>query len=204
MLKSKFTLVGIIIIVFAIYMQYRGGAGEWSAMLNAPARTGAGETAIPPIASGYVKAEGTQAVQPSALKPFEKEEYEKLSAAVARLSSAKLNAGKTLSDYKDECVNIFATKITSSKEHGLEDETDGKQKVYNVILNSTDINYVGYYNTPKGMTAIVKVRQSGASVLRAGDILGNTNLKLKALNERYAVFENMASRSDERVQLISR
>ncbi|HOD40839.1 MAG TPA: hypothetical protein PKL57_09790, partial [Candidatus Wallbacteria bacterium] len=195
MLKSKFTLVGIIIIIFAVYMQYRGGAGEWSSMLN-PAHEAGGGAAIPPIASGYVKAEGTQAVQPTALKPFETDEYEKLSAAVARLVSAKLNAGKTLSDYKDECVNIFATKITSSKEHGLEDENDGKQKAYNVILNSTDINYVGYYNTPKGMTAIVKVKQSGASVLRAGDVLGNTNLKLKALNERYAVFENMASRSD--------
>ena len=208
MLKSKFTLVGIIIIIFSVFMQYRGGMGDWTAFFEGGARSGGSveADAAPPIASGYIKSTSTAAAQPSMLKPFESEEFEKLSAAIGAVETSLLNmpAVVNISDYHDDCINIFATKITSSKEHGMrEDETD-RQGEFKVILNSTDIEYAGYYSTPKGMAAIIKVRKVGAGVLNVGDTLSNSNLKLKALNERCAIFENMSSRADEKVNIIQR
>ncbi len=209
MLKSKFTIVGIIIVIFALYMQFRGGISDgWQSMLAGSPKTsgGASADARPPIASGYIKSDSPTAAQPSALKPFEAADYQKLSDAVDELASraARLTAARSIVDYRDDCVNIFVPRITSSQERGLNDDELTAKNGFNVILNSTDISYAGYFSTPQGMNAIVKVRRSGTSVLKAGDILSNTNLKLKALNERYIVLENMSSRADEKVYLSSR
>lgn len=206
MLKSKFTLVGIIIIIFSVFMQYRGGIGEWAVFLESGGRSGGSVEAdkVPPIASGYIKSTATSAAQPSTLKPFENEEFEKLSNAIGAVETSLFNmpAVLDLDDYHDECINIFATKITSSKEHGMRENEADRQGEFKVILNSTDIEYAGYYSTSKGLTAIIKVRKTGAGVLNVGDTLSNSNLKLKALNERCAVFENMLSRADEKVNII--
>ncbi len=207
MLKSKFTIVGIIIVIFAVYMQFRGGVTDgWQAMFAALPRTGGSSEARPPIASGYIKSDAPAASQPSSLKPFEAADYHKLNAAVDELAAraSRLSAARSIVDYRDDCVNIFVPRITSSQERGLNDNELAAKNAFNVILNSTDISYAGYFSTPQGMNAIVKVRQSGTSVLKAGDILSNTNLKLKALNERYIVLENMSSRADEKVYLSSR
>ncbi len=207
MLKSKFTLAGIIIIIFSVFMQYRGGMGEWSAFLENGGRLGGSVEAdiVPPIASGYITT-ATAAAQPSTLKPFETEDFEKLSDAVGAVENSLLNMPGVLNigDYHDECINIFATKITSSKEHGMRENETDRQGEFKVILNSTDIEYAGYYSTSKGLTAIIKVRKAGAGVLNVGDTLSNSNLKLKALNERCAVFENMLSRVDEKVNIIQK
>jgi len=206
MLKSKFTLVGIIIIIFSVFMQYRGGIGEWAAFFDGGGRAATEAGAAPPIASGYIKSTSTAAAQPSTLKPFEKEEFEKLSDAIGAVENSLLNmpAIVKISDYQDDCINIFATRITSSKEHGMREDEADRQGEFKVILNSTDIEYAGYYSTPKGMAAIIKVRKTGAGVLNVGDTLSNSNLRLKALNERCAVFENMSSRADEKVNIIQR
>ncbi len=207
MLKSKFTVVGIIIVIFAVYMQFRGGVNDgWQAMFAGPKTGGAVSDLRPPIASGYIKSDSLATALPSSLKPFDASDYKKLSAAVDGLAqrAARLTAPRPLSDYRDDCVNIFVPRITSSQERGLNDDELAAKNGFNVILNSTDISYAGYFSTPQGMNAIVKVRQGGANVLKAGDVLSNTNLKLKALNERYIVLENMASRADEKVYLTSR
>ncbi|OGM05600.1 MAG: hypothetical protein A2008_01610 [Candidatus Wallbacteria bacterium GWC2_49_35] len=208
MLKSKFTLVGIIIIIFSVFMQYRGGIFEWAAFFEGGARPGGSveADAAPPIASGYIKSTATAAAQPSTMKPFKNEEFEKLSDAIGAVEKSLLNmsAVVNIGDYHDDCINIFATKITSSKEHGMRENEADRQAKFKVIFNSTDIEYAGYYSTPKGMAAIIKVRKIWAGALNVGDTLSNSNLKLKALNERCAVFENMSSREDEKVNIIQR
>jgi hypothetical protein len=188
-------------------MQFHGGVIDgWQAMVAGSKTGGAAVDARPPIASGYIKYDSPAAAQPSSLKPFEAADYDKLSAAVDGLAlrAARLTVARSLAGYRDDCVNIFVPRITSSQERGLKDSEHAAKNGFNVILNSTDICYAGYFSTPQGMNAIVKVRQGGANVLKAGDILSNTNLKLKALNERYIVLENMSSRADEKVYLTSR
>ncbi len=208
MLKNKFTFVGIIIIIFSVFMQYREGIFERAAFFEGGARPDGSvkADAAPPIASGYIKSTATAAVQPSTMKLFPNEEFEKLSDSIGAVGKSLLNmsAVVNVSDYHDDCINIFATKITSSKEHGMRENEADRQAEFKVILNSTDIEYTGYYSTPKGMAAIVKVRKAGTGVLNVGDTLTNSNLKLKALNERCAVFENMSSRADEKVNIIQR
>ncbi len=206
MLKSKFSIVGIIIVIFAVYMQYRGGAGEWAPMLTASGPKGASGDARPPIASGYIKSDTAAAAQPSSLKPFEDADYKSLLSSIDNLANSlsKKIALCSLNDYRDDCVNIFVPRITSSQELGLNEEELARKNGFNIILNSADISYAGYFNTPSGMNAIIKVRGGGANMVKAGEILANTNLKLKAINERYAVFENMISSMDEKVYITSR
>lgn len=207
MFKSKFSMVGIIIIIFAVFMQYRGGVGDISSVFGPGAPAVKTESpAIPPVAAGYVKSSGSAAVGQPALRPFENAEQEKLAVAIAGAGDALSRMGRvpSIKDYNDDCVNIFATKITSSREKGMAAEDISRQSEFKVILNSSDIEYAGYFNTPRGMAAIIKVKKSGAGVLSVGDTLANTNLRLKSMNERYAVFENMMSRAEERVNITSR
>jgi len=204
MLKSRFTIIGLILIAFTVYMQYRGSFGEWQSIFKSKQSVGSNET--PSLASGYVGAsQPAKTSGPAALKPFEEQEYNKMSEEIKLINIEKLNVVKQLKDYTNHCVNVFIPKITSSEELGLKVENElNAQKVFNIILSSSDIKYVGYYNTPQGMNAILKIREGGANVLKAGESLANTNMRLKALNERYVLLENMLSHSEERVYITQR
>jgi len=131
---------------------------------------------------------------------------------VKSIDNSSFSRTRTVAEYNYECVNIFVPKITSSREqdlkssdqHTAESAIPSPEKLFKLILNSADISYVGYFNTPDGIVAMFRVNNSDMNIVKAGEIISNSNLRLKAANERFAVLENLIDRSSAKVYISQR
>ena len=196
MFKSRTAIIIIIIVALSIYMQFGNVIREKMAALMS-AKTPETET----IAAGYVPtAQPGQSPDPKMVS-FEENDYQKLLYDVKSLKIENFDRVKLPKEYVFHAKNIFVPRITSSREMEL-DETGGDlKKTYAIILNPADLVYVGFYNTPGRMTALFKTLASDSRliVVKTGDIFPNSNLRLKAANERYVILENLIDQAATRV-----
>lgn len=194
MFKSKFTIIGILIVIFALYMQFNKNFKN-SNISQLPQ-----STSIPKIATEYIK-DKNENIDPK-LKIFNENDYQNLLKNIENLSKQfSMLSTKTLKDYKDDCINIFQFKITSSKEHEMIEKVKDIQN-FKVILTSSDIEYSGYLNTNRGLNALIKVKKNDMCILSVGDNILNSNLKIQHINEKYIILENLIDGSKEKILMI--
>lgn len=205
MFRNKLLLFGFGFFIFMLYMQYSSKINEIAKSayeklpksnvpVSAPANFINQSSNIPPAA----------AVTPG-LKLFDEKDYQEIIGRIGAIDMTALKQQKTINDYKNHTINIFVPKITSSHEEDMKSAPEKPQTMFNVMINLADISYVGYYDTPAGMAAILKSKASSdINVLKTGDTLPNSNLKLKFANERFVILQNLSDQTDVRVYLTSR
>lgn len=131
---------------------------------------------------------------------------------IKKIDAMASQKAKTVAEYNYECVNIFVPKITSSKEqdmklveqHPADAGAPPPEKRFKLILNSADISYVGYFNTPDGIVAMLRVNNADMNIVKAGDTISGSNLRLRSANERFAVLESLIDRSASKVYISQR
>ncbi|HNY12410.1 MAG TPA: hypothetical protein PKK26_12530 [Candidatus Wallbacteria bacterium] len=197
MFRSRTTIIILIIIALSIYMQFGNVIKEtFSSFVSAPTPDPA------KVADAYIP--GTvqpgQSADPK-MVGFEENDYQKLLYDIKSLKIENFDKVKLPKEYTFQAKNIFVPRITSSREMELGETGDELKKTYAVILNPADLTYVGFYNTPGSMTALFKTRASDSrlTVVKTGDFFPNSNLRLKAANERYVIFENLIDQSTSRI-----
>jgi len=196
MFRSRTAVIIIIIVAISIYMQFGNSIKEnIAAFMKAKSPTP--ET----IAAGYVPAAQPGQSPDPKMSSFEENDYQKLLYDVKSLKIENFDRIKLPREYTFQAKNIFVPRITSSREMELGETGDDIKKTYAIILNSADLIYAGFYNTPGGMTALFKTRASDSRliVVKTGELFPNSNLKLKAANERFVILENLIDQTTARV-----
>jgi len=196
MFRSRTAVIVIIIIVISVYMQFGNSIRE---SLNELIKSKSPEPQT--VASGYVPAAQPGQSPDPKMTNFEENDYQKLLFDVKSLKIENFDRIKLPKEYTFHSKNIFVPRITSSREMELGETDENIKKTYALILNQADLIYAGYYNTPGGMTALFKTRASDSrvTVVKTGDLFPNSNLKLKAANERFVILENLIDQTTARV-----
>ena len=204
MFRNKLMLFGFCFFAFMIYMQYGTAINNLVKAVVEKMPKSDIPVSAPANFINQSRNIPTAAEAPG-LKVFDEKVYQNILSRVNAINIGSLKQFSTINDYKNHTINIFVPKITSSREEELNAPVEKPKAMFNVMMDFADIIYVGYYDTPAGMAAILKSNVStDINVLKIGETLPNSNMKLKFANERFVILQNLSDQTDIRVYLTSR